>query len=92
MPRYYFHHCDGVEHLDADGVELAGPNQAKDMALSAAGEAIRDLCAEFWWHPEWRTWVTDEGGGVLCSCTFLVDLPASANTPVGSRAGTGPAR
>ena len=67
MPRYFFHYRDGIEHLDHEGVELAGIPEARDMALSSTAEAIRDLGAQFWEDPAWIAWVTDENGATVCS-------------------------
>ena len=78
MARYFFHYRDGAEHIDRDGVELPGAGAAKLLALSTSGEAIRDLGAKFWAHPEWQTWVTDESGATLCSFTFSLDRAKAA--------------
>ena len=73
MPRYFFHYRDGVELIDHKGVELAGITEARGLAVSSSGEAIRDLGDKFWDHPEWEAWVTDESGAKLCSVRFSVD-------------------
>ena len=36
----------------------------------SAGEALRDHGPKFWTAPEWRMWVTDEGGGTVCALSF----------------------
>src|SRR4051794_41808668 len=63
MPRYFFHIADGIANIDDEGIELADADAARAMAVTHAGEAIRDLGAKFWTSPEWRSWVTDGGGG-----------------------------
>ena len=48
MPRYFFHVHDGKDIPDHDGVELSGPEEARSQAVSATGEALKDLGGEFW--------------------------------------------
>lgn len=72
MPRYFFHYRDGTEHIDRVGTELAGIEEARDMALRSSGEAIQELGTRFWKHPEWQTWVTDENGATVCAFLFAV--------------------
>lgn len=69
MPRYFFHVHDGIERLDQDGVELAGPNDARVQAVIACGEAIKELDG-FWEEGEWRMQVVDERGAPVCAFTF----------------------
>jgi hypothetical protein len=42
MPRYFFHVRNGNDFPDHDGVELAGPAEARRMAVQALGELLRD--------------------------------------------------
>ncbi len=70
MPRYYFHLKDGTTRMDEDGTELAGPDEARAMAVINAGEVLTDLGAKFWQSDEWRLWVTDENGATVCSLRF----------------------
>ena len=43
MPRYFFHVDDGRDIPDQEGVELAGPDEARAQAVIACGEALKDL-------------------------------------------------
>jgi hypothetical protein len=70
MARYYFHVQDGVRAIDHTGTELDGADEARGMAVLAAGEALKDLGAGFWDSPEWRMWVTDEDGATICAFRF----------------------
>jgi hypothetical protein len=70
MPRYYFHVRDGREFRDEEGHELEGLDEAREQAVIAAGEAIRDLGKRFWAGEEWHMDVTDESGVSVCSLTF----------------------
>ncbi len=70
MPRYFFHLKDGTTHTDEGGVELSGPDEAREAAVVNSGEVLRDLGAKFWTSDEWRLWVTDESGATLCSLRF----------------------
>jgi hypothetical protein len=69
MARYFFHLRDGTDHLDHDGVELPD-DEVRGTAVTAAGEAIRDLGAQFFDHDGWRFWVTDEAGNTVCTLTL----------------------
>ena len=42
-------------------------DQVRGAAVTAAGEAIKELGAEFFQHEGWRFWVTDEAGKTVCS-------------------------
>ena len=70
MPRYFFHVHDGEDIPDHDGVELAGPEDARDKAVIACGEALKDLDGAFWESEEWRMRVTDESGATVCELTI----------------------
>ena len=70
MPRYFFHVHDGHEIPDRDGVELSGPEEARDQAVVAAGEALRDKDGRFWNSGKWRMVVVDESGLTICTLNF----------------------
>jgi hypothetical protein len=66
MPRYFFHVQDGRDIPDEDGVTMAGADEARAQAITAAAEALKDLGPGFWQHPEWQMHVTDEQGATVC--------------------------
>ena len=66
MPRYYFHVRDGHDILDEDGLELSGPDDAREQAVIAVREALRDTGRRFWKEREWRMWVVNESGETVC--------------------------
>jgi hypothetical protein len=70
VPRYFFHVRDGVDITDVDGTELAGLSQAREQAVVAAGEAIRDMGGRFWAGELWEMNVTDESGATVCALRF----------------------
>ena len=73
MPRYFFHLKDGSTHMDNDGVELSGHDEARTQAIVNSGEVLRDLGAKFWTSDEWRLWVTDESGETVCALRFSAE-------------------
>ena len=59
MLRFYFHIDDGWTHIDQVGVELPDLETARDEAVSAAGQILRDGAAKNLWSGKpWRMWVT----------------------------------
>lgn len=70
MPRFYFHVKDGVDLPDHDGTELPDVEAAKLAAITACGEAIRELGASFWDSDQWQMQVTDESGAEVASLWF----------------------
>ena len=59
MPRYYFHIEDDRTHIDQIGVELPDLEAARDEAVSAAGQILRNGAAKSLWSGKpWRMWVT----------------------------------
>ena len=59
MPRFYFHIDDGWTHIDQVGLERPDLETARDEAVSAAGQILRNgaaknLCS----GKPWRMWVT----------------------------------
>jgi hypothetical protein len=81
MPRYFFHIADGIANIDDEGIELADADAARAMAVTHAGEAIRDLGAKFWTSPEWRIWVTDGGGRPSALCRSVPRVAAEPIRP-----------
>jgi hypothetical protein len=59
MPRFYFHIEDDRTHIDHVGVELSDLQAARDEAVSAAGQILRNGAAKALWSGKpWRMWVT----------------------------------
>jgi hypothetical protein len=64
MPRYYFHVEDHHTSFDEDGVELPGIEAARQEALKAAGDMLRNGAGTAVWDGKpFRMWVTDLPGG-----------------------------
>ena len=60
MPRYYFHIEDHRTYVDQVGVELPDLQAARDEAIGAAGQILRDGAAKnLWGGKPWRLWVTE---------------------------------
>ena len=73
VPRYFFHVHDSVDIIDHEGTDLPGPDEARAEGIVAAGEMLRDLDGRFWNDPEWRMWVTDEAGQMVCALKFTAE-------------------
>lgn len=73
MSRYFFHVSDGTEHIDREGVELSGPDQARIQAVVASGEMLKDLDGGFWKGEDWQMRVVDETGGAVCTLRFSAE-------------------
>jgi hypothetical protein len=73
MPLYYFHIRDGTDIIDDEGSELAGPDQARQQAITTAGELLRDKGKGFWGGEEWTMKVVDEAGDTVCSLKFTAE-------------------
>jgi hypothetical protein len=43
MPRFFFHLEDGATFLDADGIDLPDLKAARDEAIRATGEMLREI-------------------------------------------------
>lgn len=67
MPRYFFHVQDGKDIPDEEGLDLSSPKEARNQAVIAAGEMLKDLDGEFWNSQEWTMKVTDPTGSTVCT-------------------------
>jgi hypothetical protein len=65
MPRYFFNVHDSRDIPDEDGIVFPGPDAAREQAVIAAGEMLKDLDGGVWGVPEWRMVVTDEQGATV---------------------------
>jgi len=64
MTRYYFHVEDHHTTLDEVGVELHDIELARQEALQAAGDMLRNGAGTSVWEGKpFRMWVTDQPGG-----------------------------
>jgi hypothetical protein len=75
MPRYFFHIHNGTDTWDVEGVELSGLAEARNEAITSAGEMIRHRGSVVWSGVEWRMQVTDETGRTV----FTLHFSASSN-------------
>jgi hypothetical protein len=78
VPRYFFHVIDGKDMPDTEGAELAGISEARDQAVTAAGEMIKHQEDTVWNGHEWRMNVTDEAGRPVFTLRFAADDHAKA--------------
>jgi hypothetical protein len=62
---------DGKDIPDDEGVELPGPEEACNKAVTACGEALKDLDGEFWESEQWTMTVKDWQGNVVCELKFF---------------------
>jgi hypothetical protein len=74
MPRYFFHVDDGRSSPDDEGLEMRNADEARNQAVIAAGEALRDIGGKFWHHPEWLMVVTDERDRPVCRLRFSAEV------------------
>jgi hypothetical protein len=81
MPRYFFHVEDGNSQPDRDGTELRDADEAREQAVTAAGEALKDTGRSFWNSGEWVMHVVDETGETVCRLRFS----AESSPPGGAR-------
>jgi hypothetical protein len=73
VPRYFFHVKDGKDITDSEGTELAGVSEARDQAVTTAGEMIKHQNDTVWNGSEWRMIVTDEAGRPVFTLRFSAD-------------------
>lgn len=74
MPRYHFHVKDGQYLADPEGVELSDLAAAREQAVSAYGEILRDSGRVFWDQKDtWHMYVTDDANQLLFTLNFSAD-------------------
>ena len=71
MPRYFFHVHDGVQRVDGEGLDLAGPAEAHSQAVIAAGEMLKDEDGHFT-RGNWSLCVLDEDCNVVSDIMIAV--------------------
>ena len=59
MPRFFFDLSDGSREMDAEGVELAGLDEARALAVKFTGELLRDNSLMIWEGEDLRVEVYD---------------------------------
>ena len=62
MPRYFFHVADSKQDTDAEGVVLAGLDEARAQAVKTAGEILVTEGMAFWVGGQWGMTVVGEDG------------------------------
>jgi hypothetical protein len=86
MTRYFFHVDNGEWAPDTDGTEFQTDKAARDAAVLASAEALRDK-PYFWGEsPIWRMYVTDETDRLILTLSFTAKEPSG---PVFLRAEAG---
>jgi hypothetical protein len=73
VPRYFFNVRDGRDIPDTEGTELAGVAEARNQAIVAAGEMIKQDGNTVWNGKGWRMHVTDEAGAPVFTLHFAAD-------------------
>ncbi len=70
MPRYFFHIQGGLNLPDHEGTVYADPQEARDVAVTAAAEVLKDQDGGFWNNSDWQMLVTDELGRTVCTLSI----------------------
>jgi hypothetical protein len=78
VPRYYFHIQTDTRTNDDEGIELAGPVEARRQAIKTCGQMMQDCPEGFWGSRPWSVTVTDAAGLVLWD--IYIDGNSSAAT------------
>jgi hypothetical protein len=68
--RYYFHVHDDGYVADLEGLELSDDNQARQEAMLAASEFVKDIGPKVWSGQAWQMRVEDETGRHVFSLVF----------------------
>lgn len=75
MPTYFFHIRHGkYASASPDGIELSGPEAARQEAAMMCSDMARDIVSELGDNPEWRMEVTDAAGKKLYRLTLLAEM------------------
>ena len=69
MPRFFFEISDGITEADADGIELAGLDEARAQAIKFTGELLVHHSQDIWEGCDLRVEVFDEGRFPLFAVT-----------------------
>jgi hypothetical protein len=77
MPRYFFQVLDSRAIIDTEGTELAGLDDAYEMAIRSAGSILESEGAAFWNGGQWRMSVADDSGKTCFTLNFSVETPGN---------------
>lgn len=78
MPRFFFHVHDGTTVLDEEGTVLPNLDTARKMAVTFAGELLRDIGRDVEDGEDWKVDLADERGLVLFTVMLsALDAPAA---------------
>ena len=77
MPRYFFNVENRHSETDEEGVELAGPAEARGAAVVFAGEYLRDTPGLIGDGGRLVVEVRDQDGAVLLTVTTEAEDPAA---------------
>ncbi len=67
MPLYFFSVEGGKPSPDAEGTELPDAKAAREEAVEALADMLKDIDGAFWTGAGWEMHVTDEQGAVVCT-------------------------
>jgi hypothetical protein len=73
MARYFFHVYNGTAHLDEEGTELPGLDEARQEAVQTAGEILRGNDIKAWKGSDWHMAVTNAAGGAMLGLYFSLE-------------------
>lgn len=65
MPRHFFHTQTAARVSDEEGIELPNVIAARDHAVLASGELMKNGASSFWGARPWLITVTDHTGLIL---------------------------
>jgi hypothetical protein len=74
MDRYFFHVIDGKFLVDTQGTDLPDLAAARNEAIVAAGEILRDAGRSAWNGAEWQMHVTDSNKKTVLKLTFTATM------------------
>ena len=75
MPRYFFNVVDGKFLVDSQGTVLEGMPEAREMAITTAGEILRDHGVGGWNGGDWQMHVTNEAKETVLKLSFSATEP-----------------
>lgn len=67
MPTYVFTVRDRWSHVQADPIELASLDDAKEQMVATAGEMLKSIGGGFWQDRNWQIDLSDQHGLILCT-------------------------